>query len=292
MRRFQNLAVRRIRQDTMNRSTRNALAAINRRFYAHVAVDFDASRARPWPGWEPLLEHAPRPRDIPRVLDIGCGNGRFATWLAERLGRDSLEGGPLDYLGIDADADLLRAADRRLQELDGRHALHAVDLVDDEALSLSSLLEGHSFDWIVAFAVLHHIPGEASRLALVRRLAEHLAPGGLLALSYWLFNSRSTWLDKTVPWNAFSPVGGDAAALDLADLEDGDYLLSWDGRPDPPRYCHLPSDAEIDRLAGGLDLPTVARYKADGRDQASNLYLVFRRPPFSEPGLPPSAPDC
>lgn len=261
----------------MDSTTRNALAAINRRFYSHLASEFDASRAHPWPGWTQLLDHAPAFETAPRVLDVGCGNGRFGAWLAEHLGL------PLDYLGLDGEPALLRSAEQRLGALAGDLRLVHFDLAADASdaapeSELDALLDHRRFDWIALFAVLHHLPGEARRRALVRRLAARLAPGGILTLSYWLFDNAAEWRAKTVPWSAVRHL------VDPAQLEEGDHLLRWDGRPDPPRYCHLPSDAEIDRLLAAVETPCVARFRADGRDRASNLYLAFRRPHFPSSG--------
>ena len=113
----------------MNPRTRSQLLEINRAFYAAHAAAFDRSRgARPWPGWERLrpLLHArtsPSAPDTPNasassdsgrvplgaVLDIGCGNARFACWLADA-------GFEFRYTGVDASAALLEAAGRQLPE--------------------------------------------------------------------------------------------------------------------------------------------------------------------------------
>ena len=67
---------------SMTPDTVRALRAINERFYRTNAELFASKRTRPWPGMEQLIETLPTaPR---RVLDVGCGHGRFAAHLATR----------------------------------------------------------------------------------------------------------------------------------------------------------------------------------------------------------------
>ena len=69
----------------MNPRTRLALNAINRGFYSAEAssASFSKTRDHPWPGWERAWSAT---QDAARrsVLDAGCGNGRFAEFLAAR----------------------------------------------------------------------------------------------------------------------------------------------------------------------------------------------------------------
>ena len=69
------------------------------------------------------------------------------------------------------------------------------------------------------------------------------------------------------------------AALSLAELEDGDYLLGWNDVPGAYRYCHSFADSEIESLIADVAncALLVDRFKADGRTGDSNEYLVFRR---------------
>ena len=80
----------------MNPSTARALNRINRRFYAEIADAFSATRRDPWPGWKRAVDKLqPTSGRGPRVLDLGCGNGRFASYLETEWGPD------FDYRGID-----------------------------------------------------------------------------------------------------------------------------------------------------------------------------------------------
>jgi SAM-dependent methyltransferase len=248
----------------MDEPTRRALRALNRRFYDHHAESFSRSRGRAWPGWRRLLPHL---ASVPvlRVLDAGCGNARFASFLAE-----SLPGRRLDYLGLDSSKRLLDAACRRLAttaEPPGglRARLDRHDLIEDGPPS-----DLGSFHLVVLFGVLHHVPGREERLDLVRRLGKLLLPDALMAISLWRFDRLPRFAAKRVPWERLAD-----DVLCPGRLEEGDHLLGWGGETKVPRYCHLTSDSEADELVRSCGLRLCERFTADGASQDLNLYLLL-----------------
>ncbi len=248
--------------------TVQALGRINRRFYRHHANAFDTSRRAPWPGWRTLLSLVKEGRDPGhrplRVLDAGCGNGRFARYLA------SAWPGTLDYIGLDTSAELLTAAAECLQGEIPSATLHQADLLENES---GKILEEAGYDLVVLFGVLHHVPGEKQRRALLQRLGRSLAEGGMLAVSVWRFDRDPRLAKKTVPWDELEGI-----SVDPGDLEPGDHLLTWAGDRRYPRYCHLADEAEIARLVADLELPMPKRFADDGASGDRNHYLVFTRP--------------
>ncbi len=286
----------------MDPETAQALADINRAFYRDRAEAFSATRERPWPGWSRVLaclEGSPRPL---RVLDVGCGNGRFASFLAQEQGgrlesrrtrseRNASEGrgpsasderarGParpgerFDYVGVDASEGLLARA--RARQLGAGRARF---LRADWALSPPErALPPGTFSLVVIFGVLHHVPGAARRRALLEAAARRLAPGGVLALTAWRFEASPRLRARLVTWEEYNR--GAARPVDPARLEPGDRLLRWGERESGGvRYCHFADDTETDRLAAGLGLERLAAYCADGRNGDRNRYLVLRARP-------------
>jgi SAM-dependent methyltransferase len=233
------------------------LNAINRSFYRDAAAEFSATRRDPWPGWErlpPLIEEYLPGRDL-RVLDVGCGNGRFAAFLAGALPATCAS---LRYCGIDASAPLLEAVRARhlpFAEVETR-------LADVVETPIEEPLGARGFSLIAAFGVLHHVASERRRRRLLQSLAGRLEPGGLLALAIWRFEEE---------WNATAP-----EPIDLAQLEAGDRLLPWgeDGRA--VRYCHFADEEETGRLVQAASLSVAATYTADGREGNLNRYFVLR----------------
>jgi tRNA (uracil-5-)-methyltransferase TRM9 len=238
----------------MNESVRQELLAINRRFYQEGAEGFSATRQRPWEGWRGLLPEL-RAHFPASCLDLGCGNGRFALFLeAEGLA-------PISYLGIDGSSGLLAEARARLPEARFSFAEH-------DAGALPEVLPGQPFGLIVIFGVLHHVPGRAARRALLEDLEKRLAPGGLMIPSFWLLDRYPARFAKLLRPNPPALEGR---------LEPGDALLSFAGKPGLVRYCHFPTDAEIDHCCGLPGCEELRRFRADGPSGGDNLYAVLRR---------------
>jgi SAM-dependent methyltransferase len=253
----------------LNEETITALNAVNRRFYRERASEFSASRERGWAGWGELFGHlAPLLRPNPVVLDLGCGNGRFARFL---FARPEIEGAPT-YWGVDASPLGLEEARRRLS---GRENVFLVehDFVMEETLPPAALT-GRPFDLVVLFGVLHHVPGRSKRSELLARVAEALAPGGLLAYTLWRFDRYERFRKKLVPWEDF--VSRTGMEIDLAELEVGDHIMTWGSGRDAFRYCHAASDEEEDSLAATLcsrNMGVVVQFEVANE---SNRYWLLR----------------
>lgn len=259
----------------MKASTRQALLALNRAFYADRAEAFDASRDHPWPGWQRVLEEraragaaAPRAGRPDRVLDVGCGNGRFGRLLANTA-RTATE-----YLGVDASEPLLESARRALRDSPrGFDALLLrLDFLDEPGPDAA--LPPGPFDLIVVFGVLHHVPSRALRRRLVEALERRLDRGGVLALTAWQFERRERFARSVFPADELRRRAGEWG-LDPNDLEAGDHLLGFSGDASTPRYCHHTSASELDALTAGLGLELCASFLDDGKTRDLNLYRVL-----------------
>lgn len=105
-----------------------------------------------------------------RVLDVGCGNGRYALPLLERLGGE--------LVGCDISGAALDAFRARLA---GHPAGHRVSLVQAEVGALDASMR---FDRILMlFGVLSHVGPRSARLETLAQLRARAAPGALLLLS-------------------------------------------------------------------------------------------------------------
>ncbi len=254
----------------MKDETLRTLNTINRAFYRDSASSFDATRDAPWPGWQPLLPLLKLQEDVPvRILDLGCGNGRFAHFLSRELSH------PFDYTGLDASDPLLQLAIQHApatSNIKQGQALHFGhwDFVEDPP---PPLLTHSGFNFIGVFGVMHHVPSAARRRALVHWLVERVASQGLLAFAFWQFADEARFAQRILPWDPLT----DYPELDENDLEPGDHLLRWGQGDTAYRYCHHVAPAEQEELFSDLGLEPVADYRADGREGRLNRYLILRK---------------
>ncbi len=255
----------------MTPETAAQLAQLNAEFYEQFGDDFGDSRPKLNPGAKRVIDLVP-PGAV--VIDAGCGDAKVGRRLPGRR-----------YLGLDASAALLaRALELTNSRSAGSATLMGAEALADwpdqgSALALCRLdlltaaaerVPTRSADWVLALAVLHHIPGRDQRRNLVRRWAAWLKPGGRLAISCWQ-PQRSPRVERLRrPW----------VDIGLADdaLEANDWLLGWQrkGRSGH-RYVHVLANDEVADLLKQADLEPLEHFSDDGhrRDQAD--YVIAKR---------------
>ena len=107
-----------------------------------------------------------------RILDVGCGLGGAAIWLAAEIGC-SVTG--LDLVESNVEAARSMAAARSVE--------HKVRFEQGDAASMP--FGAHAFSMIWGQDAWCHVP---DRYALFRECARVLEPGGTIAFSDWLLN--------------------------------------------------------------------------------------------------------
>ncbi len=133
-----------------------------------------------------------------KILDAGCGNGILYDFLAKKS---------IDYTGLDVSAKLLKIAGQRIKKIKSSKKSRA-RLIKGEVLMMP--FADKTFDWVVAFAVLHHLPKVFHEKA-AREIRRVLKPGGRTVVAVW--NLYSDYAEKKfriekqsknleIPWKA------------------------------------------------------------------------------------------
>jgi SAM-dependent methyltransferase len=241
----------------MNPAAAARLVELNRSFYEQFGASFSATRLRLQPGVRRVLEGL---KGAESVLDLGCGNGELARELGRRGHR-----GP--YLGVDSSLPLLRAA--QADQVSGFQAAFLQADLTHFSLVADQLPLSNHWDLVTAFAVLHHIPGEALRLDLLRSIQRILSEAGRLILSNWQFLNSERLSRRILPW--------EAAGLPGSDVDPGDYLLDWKRDGHGLRYVHHFSVGELSGLAARAGFNVVDSFVSDGENGRLGLYQVWEK---------------
>jgi len=257
---------------SISASTAEQLSYVTSEFYSQQTQSFSATRQMPWQGWQQCLDAMPQllVGEKPSVLDVGCGNLRFARFLRDEAGIV-----PAKYFAVDNCKPLVESgeADTQVSELAFIELDVIKSLLDN---TLSSRLTVPSCDLVVAFGFLHHVPGAKKRAELLCTLLEKTKPGGFVCVSFWQFMNSQKLAAKA---QETTVQGLRALGIDASELEEHDYLIGWQDKANTWRYCHHFSQEELDELLGSLgsDVQVCAQFSADGKDNDLNRYVILQR---------------
>lgn len=146
-----------------------------------IGPHFAKTRATPWPEVEDFVDTV----DAARGLDVGTGNGRHATLLADHCNH---------VLALDASTELLTIAAEAVPD--------NVACLAGDAASLP--LRDDCIDVALSIATIHHLPTPAARRASITELLRVLTADGSAYLSVWTtthdtFDATQSF-DTTVDW--------------------------------------------------------------------------------------------
>jgi ubiquinone/menaquinone biosynthesis C-methylase UbiE len=133
--------------------------------YNLVSSSFASSRDRMWPELKFLFDYA---KEKEKVLDLGCGNGRFSQYLEKT-----------DYTGVDFSEGMISEAQKRFS---GKRFLVG------DALHLP--FQENYFDKVYSIAMLHQIPSSEYRLQVLSEIKRVLKKEGEVFLTVWKMNGN------------------------------------------------------------------------------------------------------
>jgi SAM-dependent methyltransferase len=233
------------------------LLEINQAFYQQHSMSFSATRQQVQPGVRQVVQNI-----LPNasIIDVGCGNGTLSRHLAAHRFSGN-------YHGIDLSEGLLADARLLLKESPlGTYTFQKIDLSETD---WAKSIQPKDNDWLVAFAVLHHLPGVDLRKQTVQVFKELIAPDGLVAISVWQWHNSSRLRQRVLPW---STIGVDPNAV-----EDGDVLLDWRAGISPGlRYVHTFNEVSLSKLAIDTGFEVCETFYSDGKMGNLALYQIWR----------------
>ncbi|PIU01817.1 hypothetical protein COT68_01200 [bacterium (Candidatus Torokbacteria) CG09_land_8_20_14_0_10_42_11] len=216
-----------------------------REYYEKHGENFAISRSRDWPLFLALLQYI---KKGDKVLDLGCGSGRFYAPVMQK---------GANYLGVDRSKKLLHQARAIYPDAKFRHG----DILDLKLLPAS-------FDVIALIAVLHHLPSRVMRDQALQNVKRVLKPGGLILLTNWnLCQKNFLGLRLRYLW---------LKILGENKMDWNDIL--WKGK----RYYHGFRKREIAKLLAALGFQVLENYyekggKRTARWKGENLVTIGKK---------------
>lgn len=209
--------------------------------YNSIADKYSRVREKDWKEFDFLFDKYLSLKN--RVLDLGCGNGRFYDPFIERKA---------DYFGTDSSSKLIEIAQKN-------HHRGNFQIAAGDSLPFAS----DYFDKIFSIAVLHHIPSVAFRLQFLKEAKRVLKDGGYLILTVWNLK------EKIKPKGFFQWLKGTR-------LDKGDIFLPWYGSK--ATYFHCFNLEELVQLVkdSGFDVLDKGEILV-GQRPYSNFYIVAKK---------------
>ncbi len=225
---------------------------VNHQFYQSFGEEFSSTRGRIQPGVQKILKRIGR--DV-SILDLGCGNGEFARQLANA-------GHTAPYLGVDFSLSLLKNAMRVPEGFPAKFL--ALDITSEDWSEISD-----TYSLITSFATLHHIPGEETRLRILKNIRQCMSTNGQFIFSNWQFLNSERLTKRIQSW--------DMVNINESDVDEGDYLLDWRRGGTGFRYAHHYSEDELSYLAEKSDFKIVDTFYSDGVTGNLGLYQIWEK---------------
>lgn len=207
--------------------------------YNTIASEWDSSRQFPTPLKKKLVN------DIQqnwRVLDLGCGNGLMIPFILEKGAK---------YTGVDISTKMIDVVRNKYttEIQSGQVTLWASNVLDWQS--------EERFDFIISFAVLHHIPSVVYQEKFLQVVKKHLKPQGKAVIIVW--NLLNEFYD-----NKFG------VSEKLMGGKSGELCIPWKATQGvvAERYIYQFSVAELQSLAMKSDF---SRIQIEYYNQAGEL---------------------
>lgn len=209
----------------MREETAKAILKDVKKTYELIAEDFSRTRNKGWAEFEELASYL---KTDDKLVDLGCGNGRFYSFLSEKFAASSKNGNlfkTISYLGIDNSKNLLKEAKKLISK--SNKSSNNLQFKEGDLLKLPH--KDKSFSVAACIAVLHHIPSEELREKAVKEIHRILKPCGRLLLTVWNLLPQEKYKKQ------------------IGKYEKQGMLIPW-GNKKIPRYYYAFKEKELETL--------------------------------------------
>ena len=214
--------------------------------YDNITSHFKETRTKFWADADMFAQYIPYKG---RVLDLGCGSGRFAPYVLAKKA---------DYIGIDQSETIIEAAKNQ-------YAMDGAKFVAANLLEIPC--KDNYFDAVFSLATLHHIPSEKFQQQALDEIFRVLKPGGMAIITTW--NLYANYYKKRLK-------------LSHKDLQKSDMTIPWyasDGTLLMNRYVHVFLKDELVELTkkAGFKIKKahyIKNRKRATQDVGHNLFIL------------------
>jgi len=230
----------------MNKDKAQKIITATKDIYDQIAEKYSSVRNEPWSEMDFLFGKFLKSGD--KVLDLGCGNGRFY---------DSFMKNSVFYTGGDNSENLISIAKKN--HSDGDFCL---------ASALNLPFNDEEFDAVYGIAILHHIPSDEMRKLFMEEAIRVLKKDSYLILTVWDLKEKQEQEEKKKTFNIFDLFG--------QRIDKSDVFIPWYGARDC--YFHAFTMEAFKRLVEDSGLRIVEHGEIlIGKKPYRNLYIVAKK---------------
>ncbi|MBB1554402.1 class I SAM-dependent methyltransferase [Candidatus Gracilibacteria bacterium] len=143
--------------------------------YNPFAKTFAQSRKNlKWPELDAILEDITK-NNFSKILDIGCGSGRFVENYLAKFGEV-----PSQYTGVDASKNLILEAKKEFPSTN-----FVVSTMQEYLAKFGEINGEKKIEAIIFLASFHHLENETERMRVLKNAGKILAPNGKIYLTNW-----------------------------------------------------------------------------------------------------------
>lgn len=214
--------------------------------YNQIAKEFSSTRQKPWPEIRPLFDDFIKDGD--KVLDLGCGNGRYFDFLQEKQ---------IEYFGVDNSKELI---DISKQRYSGKN----FQIADGLCLPFAD----NFFNKVYCIAVLHHLPSKEQRLKFLSETKRVLKSNGIFILTVWKFR----WHKEVALLLKYTIL----KILGKNKMDFGDIIEPWGKQLG--RYYHIFSQNDLRKLCREVNFEVMKiGIISNERGNRNNIFLVAKK---------------